>query len=183
MDVKKDKSKNIYFELIRFCVTGLVAALFDYLTCQLIILAFNSSGSFNEYLITSVSTACGFIIGVIINYLMSTFWVYQNVADKEKTKTPLFIVYFVLLSFGGMVVSILVMMLCNYIIDLSFGLNISDASIIDIFKDYGINFISQGIFWAYLISFGFKTLAGLIFNYFTRKYILYRAPKEKIKNN
>ncbi len=179
---KVDHKTSVWWELLRFCITGLVAALFDYITCQLIILAFNNSGDFNTYLITGISTGCGFIIGVIINYLMSTFWVYQNVENKEKTKTPLFIMWFVILSFLGMVVSILVMLLCNYIIEISSALNISDASIIDIFNEFGFEFFYQGIFWAYLISFGFKTLAGLIFNYFTRKYILYRAPKAQ-KNN
>ncbi len=177
-----DKKKNIWYELLRFCVTGLVSALFDYLTCQLIILAF-SNANINQYAVTAISTAGGFVIGVIINYLMSTFWVYQNVDKKTKTKTPLFIFLFVLFSFLAMVISILVMLLCDLVVETSFGQSISELSIIDLFKDYGWNFIGQGIFWSYAISFVLKTLAGLIFNYFTRKYILYKAPKEEKQEN
>lgn len=172
-----DKNKNIWLELLRFCITGAVAALFDYLVCQLIILAMG--GINNEVLITSLSTAGGFIIGVTINYLMSTFWVYQNVDKNTKTKSPMFIFWFVLLSIGGLIVSILAMIMCDLVVQQIFSYSIVDISLMELIKKYGISFLTQGQFWSYFISFCVKTLFGLVFNYFTRKYILYKKPKSE----
>ena len=74
-------------------------------------------------------------------------------------------------------VSVGVMLLCNLICESAFSLNIVDVSIMQLIGEHGFLFLAQGIFWAYFISFCFKTLAGLIFNYITRKLILYKAPK------
>lgn len=179
---KTEKKRNIWLELLRFAITGAVAALFDYLVCQLIILAFGGT-NLHEAIITTLSTAGGFVIGVTINYFLSTFWVYQNVEDNAKSKTPKFILYFVLLSIGGLIVSIIAMLLCDLVVKASFGYSISDTSLMELIKKDGINFLKQGIFWSYFISFCIKTLAGLVFNYLTRKFILYKAPKqEKPKN-
>lgn len=181
MHALTDKKKGLLFELIRFSITGLVCALFDYLICQLVILAFNNSLA-DKWLITAVSTACGFVVGVILNYILSTFWVYQNVDKNQNTKSPLFIIKFVLLSIGGLLVSVGVMLLCNLVCEGAFQINIVDVSIMQLIGDYGINFLAKGIFWAYFISFCFKTLAGLIFNYITRKVFLYKAPKEETES-
>lgn len=182
MHVSKDKKKSLIYELIRFALTGVVCALFDYLVCQLIILAFNNSSA-ETWLITTISTAGGFVIGVILNYILSTYWVYQNVDKNQNTKSIMFIIKFVILSIGGLLVSVGVMLLCNLISVSSFNINIVDISIMQLIKDYGFMFLGQGIFWAYFISFCFKTLAGLIFNYITRKLFLYKAPKTDLGGN
>lgn len=174
---KEAKKKNVWLELLRFAVTGLTAALFDYLICQLVIMAFGGV-SIADGWVTAISTAAGFIIGVTINYFMSTYWVYQNVENKEKTKTPMFIFWFVVLSIGALLLSIGAMLCCDLVVQAVWDYSIVDVSIMELIKNNGINFLSQGIFWAYFVSFCVKTLVGLVFNYFTRKYILYRAPKE-----
>lgn len=180
--MKTDKKKSLLWELIRFAITGIVCALFDYLVCQLVILAFNQSLS-DPILVTIISTGAGFIIGVILNYILSTYWVYQNVDKKQNTKSILFIIQFILLSVGGLIVSVGTMLLCDLVCQSSFGFSIVDISIMGLISEFGINFLAQGIFWAYFISFCLKTLVGLIFNYITRKLILYKAPKEEGKNN
>ena len=57
--------------------------------------------------------------------------------------------------------------------------SIVELSIMELIKENGIAFLAQNIFWAYFVSFVVKTLVGLVFNYFTRKYILYKEPKDK----
>ena len=52
--MKTDKKKSLLWELIRFAITGIVCALFDYLVCQLVILAFNQSLS-DPILVTIIS--------------------------------------------------------------------------------------------------------------------------------
>ena len=174
-----DTKKNRGLELLRFLVCGAVAALTDYLFSQLIILCFHNY--LNDIWVTILSTGFGFICGVIVNYLISTFWVYQNVDKNIKTKSKSFVTWFILLSFAAMLLSIGAMLLCNVIIVAIWGndYSIVQLSVMELIKTYKIGFLAQGIFWAYFVSFCIKTLVGLVFNYFTRKYILYKEPKEQ----
>ena len=172
-----DTKKNRGLELLRFLICGAAAALTDYLFCQLIILLLHNH--LPEIWTTIISTAIGFACGVVVNYLISTFWVYQNVDKNVKTKSKSFITWFIILSFCAMMLSIGAMLLCNVIIVAIKGndYNIVKLSVMELIKANGISFLTKYIFWAYFISFCIKTLVGLVFNYFTRKYILYKEPK------
>lgn len=174
-----DKKTSRGWELIRFLICGVAAALTDYLFCQLIVLLLHKHLS--EIWVTIISTAVGFIFGVIVNYLISTFWVYQNVDKDVKTKSKLFITLFFVLSLCAMLLSIGAMLLCNLVVTSVWGAenSIVNLSVMELIKVNGIRFLGTFIFWAYFISFCIKTLVGLVFNYFTRKYILYKEPKKK----
>lgn len=173
---KVERSKSKGWELFRFLVCGIAAALSDYLAAQLIVLAM---GNVDKVAVIIVSTMIGFIVGVIVNYFISTYWVYQNVDKSVQTKSKKFIILFVILSFIAMLLSIGTMYLCDVVVVFGMGMDsIVDASIIDLIKADGIKFLSNANFWSYFVSFVLKTLVGLVWNYFTRKYILYKAPKE-----
>lgn len=174
-----DKKTNRGFELIRFLVCGIAAALTDYLVAQLFVLLLHNH--INDVWTTIISTAIGFLFGVAVNYLISTFWVYQNVDKDINTKSKRFIMWFVILSLCAMLLSIGAMLLCNLVIISAWGneFNIVNLSVMELIKNHGISFLAQGLFWAYFVSFCIKTIVGLVFNYFTRKYILYKEPKEK----
>ena len=173
-----DKKKSRLLELVRFLICGVAAALTDYLVCQLII--FVLPKTIGEMWITVISTAIGFIFGVVVNYLISTFWVYQNVDKNVQTKSKKFMFWFFILSLIAMLLSIGAMLLCDVVIVNALHMDsIVKLSIMELIKEFGIGFLSQAIFWAYFVSFVIKTLVGLVFNYFTRKYILYKEPKDK----
>lgn len=173
---KVDRSKSKGWELFRFLVCGVAAALSDYLAAQLIVLAMRNV---NQVAVIIASTMVGFIVGVIVNYLISTYWVYQNVDKSVQTKSKKFITLFVILSFIAMLLSIGTMYLCDAVV--VYGMqkdSIVNTSIIDLIKADGIKFLANVNFWTYFVSFCLKTIVGLVWNYFTRKYILYKAPKE-----
>lgn len=178
-----DKKTNRGLELVRFLICGVAAALTDYLFSQLMVLLLHNT--LDKVWTTVISTAVGFIFGVAVNYLISTFWVYQNVDKNIKTKSKKFILWFVLLSLAAMLLSIGAMLLCN-LVAVSVGgpeNSIVNLSVMELIKEYGFGFLKQIIFWAYFLSFCIKTIVGLVFNYFTRKYILYKEPKEKSEEN
>lgn len=174
-----DKKTNRGWELVRFLICGVAAALTDYLFSQLMVLALHNA--LPTIWVTIISTAVGFIFGVAVNYLISTFWVYQNVDQNINTKSKMFITWFVVLSLIAMLLSIGAMLLCNLVVVSIWGAekSIVNLSVMELIKEYGIGFLSTFIFWAYFFSFCIKTIVGLVFNYFTRKYILYKEPKEK----
>lgn len=160
-------------ELVRFLITGVVCALIDFLTSYGVLALLNKSGLEGLWAI-AISTTCGFILGVIANYLLSTFWVFKNVSNKEKTKTIGFIVAFVLLSAVAWGLSVGTMELCSLVCRNAWGINIDENTDVIIKKVFTFTFWDDVTFWAYFVSFCLRTIVGLIWNYFTRKYILYK---------
>lgn len=162
-----NKNSN-FIEILKFIVTGLVCALLDYLTCQLVL---KLCASLNDTWSMIISTTCGFIIGVIGNYFLSTYWVFKGKQDSKTVKSALFIVEFVLLSIVGLLLSVGTMSLCQIICDKAWSIDISVSQLNKIFT---FTFWGDVVFWAYFISFCLRTLVGLVWNYLTRKYILYK---------
>ena len=173
-----DKKKSRGLEILRFLVTGIVCALIDFVVSYFVLAGLVKTGMDNGWA-NALSIAVGFLVSVIINYLLSTFWVFQNVKDEKASKKPLFIVVFILLSAGAMFLSIGTMELCAYI-----WLNAGNVDIISkadeiIGEIFSFTFWGDIQFWAYFISFVIKTFVGLVWNYLTRKFILYREPKQQ----
>lgn len=163
------KKISLSSEIIRFVITGLICSILDLLVSQLFIFILKNS---NETLITIVSTAMGFLIGVIANYILSTFWVFKGGKNESKTKTPTFIVLFVLLSIGALLLSVGTMELLRIIVFKVWNINIVEHGFETILN---FTFYKDQIFWVYFLCFCIKTLIGLIWNYLTRKFILYKT--------
>ena len=172
--IQHNKSKG--WELVRFLICGLAAALMDYLTCELSKLFFKN---LSQIWIIILSTTCGFIVGVIVNYFISTYWVYRNVKDEKASKTPSFIIKFIILSACALVLSIGTMALCELFFKEVVNIDISKSKLKTLFT---FTFWGDTTFWCYFASFCLKTIVGLIWNYFTRKKILYIAPKDEENN-
>ena len=171
--MSKDKNKSLSRELLRFLVTGIVCALLDFFTG----FGFGQlCGGISEGGKVAIMTTTGFVVGVIANYLLSTYWVFKNVKDEKSSKKPLFIAVFVVLSAGALGISVLTMWGCQEFCKAVLNLDISDVEIMEIFK---FQFWGDPKFWGYFISFGIRTLVGMVWNYLTRKFILYKAPKEE----
>lgn len=170
---KTEKNKKLSGELIRFVITGIICSLLDFLVSYGVTVILKA-GSLNDTLIVAISTLAGFTIGVIANYLLSTFWVFKNVREGTKSKSPLFIFLFVILSIGGWLVSFGTMELCRVIIQHTNGININEVEI-------SFKAITTAGFWLFGVSFVLKTLVGMVWNYLTRKFILYKAPKKEDK--
>ena len=168
--MEKSKDKKISLEIIRFLITGVICALLDFATMYLVTILMKNGGA-NDTLINVISTLAGFIVGVIANYILSTLWVFKNVKDKNKSKTPMFIFLFVVLSAGAWALSYGTWELCFLACKSWWQVNINEIK-------FSFAALATLEFWLFAVSFGMKTLVGMIWNYLTRKFILYKAPKE-----
>ena len=86
MNMEKDRKKQLILEIIRFLIVGGVATVFDFGAKTLVAYLLPTSG-FSTFLHFTIPLICGFIVGVLVNYFLSIIWVFQNVENKEKTKT------------------------------------------------------------------------------------------------
>ena len=167
------KKENLW-ELVKFLVTGVVCALADFLTTSLFLKICSGLPTTAQ---SAISLLAGFLVGVTLNYILSTFWVFKGKQDRSVTKSKLFILLFVIFSAIAYALSYVTYEISRIVIANSSGYNINDANINYILQ---FTFWGDALFWLFFLAFFLKTLVGLIWNYFTRKFILYKR-KEKPK--
>lgn len=170
-----NNKKDNLWELVKFLITGVVCAAADFLTMSLflkICLGLPSA------LQSAIAILAGFIVGVTLNYILSTFWVFKGKQNQSVTKSTKFIVLFVLFSAVAYGLSYGTYELCRIIIEASSQININDANIEYILK---FTFWGDALFWLFALAFVTKTFVGLVWNYFTRKFILYKRKEVKVE--
>lgn len=155
------KHAELIKEILRFLIVGGIATLADLGAYSLVFYVFFKEDHPFKFGIATldwrivVSTMVGFTIGVIINYLMSIFFVFKNVENKKKSRSVSGFILFVILGLIGLLLNIGIKQIGNAIILLS-----SNA-------------------WWNLFVFAFATGVVLIYNYISRKLLLFK-PKAKI---
>ena len=162
-----NKKDNLW-ELIKFLITGVVCAIADFLTTSLFL---KICAGLPLTAQSAIALLAGFIVGVTLNYILSTFWVFKGKQDRKVTKSVGFIVLFVVFSIIAYALSYGTYELFRFIFMKAANININECNITYIFK---FTFWGDALFWFFALAFVMKTLVGLIWNYFTRKYILYR---------
>lgn len=161
------KKENLW-ELVKFLITGVACAAADFLTMSLFL---KICAGLPSALQSAIAILAGFIVGVILNYILSTYWVFKGKQDQSITKSTKFIVLFVLFSAVAYGLSYGTYELCRVVIENSAQININDANIRYILR---FTFWGDALFWLFALAFVIKTFVGLVWNYFTRKYILYK---------
>ena len=159
----KQSKKEIIFEMIRFLIVGGVATLVDYAIFYLFNLVILKNINTNVNLV--ISTALGFTAGLLTNWFLQKF-VYRYITTKQ-TKSKVVFTKFVILSLIGLGITEL-------------GINLASpiypTLVLSIF---GIKFQFWKLFMKVLM-----TGVVLIFNYFGRKYFVfkYENPEENLDN-
>lgn len=164
-------------EIIRFLVIGIVATICDFVTK---LVASGLMKNIRSEVSIGVSTICGFIVGVIVNYVFSVLWVFQNVADKGAAKTQKKFWLFVFLGAIGLGISEAIFYGSYWIFIKSSGIDIDGGSKtpMKIFSgDW--SFLWNLNFWMYFIVFCISTLIVLVWNYKSRKKWIFIEPKKE----
>ena len=74
----KEKTDNTFIQFFRYCIVGGLAFLVDYGLLYLL------ADKFGLHYLLSASIA--FIAGLVVNYLISTFWVFSESKYQDKRK-------------------------------------------------------------------------------------------------
>lgn len=115
-------------EIIRFLIVGTFATLIDMLVMAVFIYVFNknSYNSFFDVFLNSgngagwsvvVATAIGFLVGLVVNYFLSLFYVYQGQNNFAKTKKGFLL--FGVLSAIGLGIQTLGMYIGNFLLSIN----------------------------------------------------------------
>lgn len=147
---------DLVWEIIRFIIVGVIATLTDYLTYNFFFYLILKE-DFKWWIIDAIfiSKSAGFIISVIANYLLSIFMVFKNVSNKKISRSALGFIIFILLSLLGFFLNVFLTYLGNLIYPL---------------KDS---------FWWNSSVFFTATLIVLVYNYLSRKFLLFKSHPTK----
>ena len=169
------KEKGLLGEILRFIVTGGVATIIDFGVYSLVAALIPDSWGFWE---TALATAAGFLVSLVVNYILSAFWVYKNVDEKVDKKSTKNIVLFVVLSTIGLFLGI--------------GINAAfvalDNAFIHVDYQNWLGFITDKEHYSFVwkqflfavLFFGIKTLLVLTWNYLSRKKLIFKSPEDEL---
>lgn len=164
--------KKIHFEILRFIVVGVVATGLDYVIHSLV--AYFLPSTWPNGLITALATISGFVVSVIINYLLSIIWVFQNVDESVNVSSNKNKLLFIGLSAIGLLIGLGLMVGFETLSLKSWNIDLNKWP-----DDFRINNLKSVTFWAFSLFFALKTLIVLSYNYLSRKFIIFKKPKEK----
>lgn len=182
---KEERKKSRFFEILRFLVTGVICTLIDaglfFVLMKFVfngLAALGGENGYGGYLAWGISTTISFLVSCLVNFFLSRLWVYQNVDKKVNTKTQkAFWAYVGLAALGwliGLGLQEVGVLLCNSLWpELKLSINFVKVSLGDLWNEAGL------AFWAFVAIFVIKTCVTLVYNYLTRKLIIFKAPKKE----
>ena len=108
---KREKSggKKLFWEIFRFLIVGGVATVIDMLVMGVVLYLFDASlyphfynvfygGGEPTAIATVVGTGCGFLAGLVVNYICSVIFVFDEKGDSRSVKG--FLIFFILSAVG-----------------------------------------------------------------------------------
>ncbi len=181
---KEKRKKSRGLEILRFVAIGILCTLIDFVI-QFVLMkwAFTSlieQGTWGEYLSWGLSVTIAFIVSSVVNFFFSRLWVYQNVDKKINTKSAKAFFAYIGLGAGGWLIGLglqeLGVFVCNLTFtDIQFTYDFTKVSLATLFEEGG------KAFWIFCIIFAIKTIVTMIYNYLTRKLIIFKEPKKEEK--
>jgi len=165
------KDSNIYLEILRFIVVGGGATVIDFV-CEWAVFALLGD-QISSFWSNAIAVTVGFLVSTVFNYLLSLIWVFKNVKDEKKAKSAFSAIAFIALSAIGLGIGIGLQELGQYVCLNNFGVNIASVKFSNAFTQ------NSGAFWAFCVVFVIKTSVTMVYNYVSRKLILFKAPKKE----
>ena len=154
------KHKKIMLEILRFLLVGGFATLVDWGVSFLVkaIMPSIMVGSWD--VAGTISTACGFIVGLFVNYFLSIVFVFKDKKDDNEGKSFKDFMKFTIIGVLVLLFQFLLIFLIN---DLWFV------------KGMGFVTILVGeLTWGYIIAKVIATAIGLVLNYTFRKILIFK---------
>ncbi len=177
---KEANKKKLSLELIRFFFVGVLCTVIDFALSYVIVWALaDNLSAINEwtgYVSFAIAVTVGFVVSCCVNFVLSRTVVFKNVDKNINTKTAKAFWTYFFLAVGGWLIGLGLqeagVYLCNYLWELDISLDIANVSWSNLLETGGL------AFWAFLVIFVIKTIVTLVYNYLTRKFIIFKAPKE-----
>lgn len=155
----KQSKKQLFGEIIRFLIVGGTATVFDYAVAYVFYQWLLPPELVGQTWSLIISTALGFCVGLIINWLLSISFVFKQVTDKKTTTSGKSFAVFAVIGVIGLGLTELGM---------HFGINLLPEM-----QLFGST-LFLGTEWKWWICKVITTCIVLIWNYLGRKLFVFK---------
>ena len=157
MEIKQTK-KELFWEIFRFLLVGGTATLVDWAIAYVFYAWILPPTLVGEVWALIISTALGFGVGLIVNWLLSVSFVFRKVQDEESVKSKKAFLTFTAIGVVGLVISELGMLL---------------VPILPAVELFGVpTFL--GTAWSWWLMKAVMTAIVLVWNYIGRKLLIFK---------
>lgn len=153
----KQTKKELLLEILRFLVVGGLATAIDWAICFIVEKVLPEWVLGNWHIEKSVATTCGFVVGLIVNYVLSLIFVYKHKKDENEGKSLKDFIVFTIIGVFTLGVSYLGIYLLSDLWFPNFSFNIGSI-----------------VITSYIIARVIMTAIGLVINYIGRKIFIFK---------
>ena len=160
-EILKQTKMEILWEIFRFLLVGGGATIFDYAThpiVKYIVLSFTGA---SEQVAIWIATASGFLVGMIINWVLSVLFVFRAVRNKKEATSKKSFAIFVLICVIGLLITLV-------------GVWLLKMYIIPEFELFGVKTFLN-LTWNEWIAKMIMTCIVLVWNYIGRKIFVFKS--------
>ena len=181
---KKDKhDRSIFWELVRFVLIGAYSTLIDFAiegwATSMVSSKTQGIGNIAAFFVMFLISILGFLVATPATWSLTSIWGFRNVEEESEKKAKslkgsLIFAFWAFISLlGGAVIQFIGYMTClewsGWNINILGGFNFEQM-----FGEGG----NLNIFFAWAVVLVIRTCFTMVFNYLTRKFFIYKAPKE-----
>ena len=98
----KQTKKQLFWEIFRFLLVGGLATVADYIVFYLFRQWIFPAGLVGDTMSLVIATALGFVVGLIVNWLLSISFVYRQVQDEKAARSKKSFVIFTIIGVIGL---------------------------------------------------------------------------------
>lgn len=161
--LRKQTKGELFWEIFRFLLVGGTATLADYLLFWLLdgvlfpLLPFGNGWGTSSLVL---ATACGFLVGLLVNWVLSVHFVFRQVKDKQQASSKKSFFKFAVIGLVGLALTELGVLLLVYILPE-----------ITLFHTQTL----LGTSWTKWLAKVVMTCLVLVWNYLGRKLFIFRS--------
>lgn len=156
---QKQSKKSLFLEIIRFLIVGGTATAVDYAVAYLFYQWLLPPSLIGGTPSLILSTALGFCVGLVVNWILSVKFVFRNVKNKEESRSKKSFVVFTVIGVVGLAIT-----------ELGMHFGISLLPEITLFSS--ATFL--GAEWKWWIMKVVMTCIVLVWNYIGRKLFVFK---------
>ena len=112
--------KELFWEIFRYLLVGGLATIFDYAAWYVFFTWVLPTSLVGEVWAVIISTAMGFLVGLLVNWVLSLTFVFKQVKNKEEAKSSKSFLIFTIVGLIGLAITEVGMLIANVLPTFSF---------------------------------------------------------------
>ena len=158
MENTKQTKKQLFWEIFRYLLVGGIATIFDYVAWYVFFTWVLPSSLVGQTVSVIISTAMGFLVGLLVNWILSQTFVFKHVQDKEKARSGKAFLIFAIVGVIGLIITEVGMLIAPILPEINvFGF---------------IEFLGHE--WKWWFTKVAMTCIVLVWNYLGRKILIFK---------